>query len=148
VTENVINELPEEALKHLSHVGKTVVVATVDAAGWPNTAPLTWVVAKDKQTIRMAVNAAASTLQNIHASGRVAIFIGNDAIAISVKGRARVLKEPMHSVPFPTALIEVVVEAVEDKMALPPGIGSAEVPTWDQRRRVVSDAAVEQELLS
>ena len=147
MTQNLINELPEEVLRHLSHVGRTVVIATVDAGGWPNAAPLAWVVARDNRTIRMAVNAAASTLQNIYTSGRVSLYVGGDSIAVGVKGWARVLREPMRSVPFPAALVEVVVEAVDDKTALPAGVGSAEVPTWDQRRRVVSDTAVEQELL-
>lgn len=148
MAQNPINELPDEAMKSLSHVGRLVVVATVDSNGWPSTAPLAWVVAKDKQTIRMAVNAAAATLQNVYDSNKVSLFISGDNVALSVKGRARVIKEPMHSVPFPTAMVEVTVEAVEDKMPLPWGLASAEVPTWAQRRRVVSDAVVEQELMS
>lgn len=143
-----INELPDEAVKLLSHVGKTVVIATVDSTGWPNTAPIAWAVAKDRQTIRLAVNASATTLQNIYGSDMVSLFIGGDNVAIGVKGRARLLKEPMDSVPFPMAMVEVVVEAVDDKMAEPLGAAPTGMPIWEQGRQAVSDAAVERELLS
>lgn len=143
-----INELPEDAVKLLSHVGKTVVIATVDSNGWPNAAPMAWAVAKDKQTIRMAVNASSTTLQNIYGSDKVGLFIGSDNMAIGVKGRARLLKEPMDSVPFPMAIVEIVVEAVDDKMGAPLGATPTGTPTWEQRRRAVSDTVVEQELLS
>ena len=148
MVQGAINELPEEAVKLLSHVGKTVVIATVDGNGWPNTAPIAWAIAKDKQTIRMAINASATTLQNIYGSDKVSLFISGDNIALGVKGRARLLKEPMDSVPFATAMVEVLVEAVDDKMAEPLGVTPTDMPTWEQRRRAVSDAAVEQELLS
>lgn len=144
---NPINEMPDAVVKLLSHVGKTVVIATVDNGGWPNIAPIAWVVAKDKQRIRMAVGAAASTVQNIYGTDRVGLYVSGDGIAVGIKGRARVLKEPMASLPFPSALVEIVVEAVEDKASLPVGVAMGQEATWDQRRQMVSDQAVEQELL-
>ena len=48
------NELPDRALNYLQ-VGRLVIMATVDERGKPDTAPMSWVIALDRHTIRIAI---------------------------------------------------------------------------------------------
>ncbi|MBI3979665.1 MAG: pyridoxamine 5'-phosphate oxidase family protein [Chloroflexi bacterium] len=139
------NELPEQAMEYLRG-GHPVVVATLDADGWPETAPFGWVVARDPRTIRLAVNQQVGTYANIRNNGKVRLSIADGAMNISAKGRATVLKGRMESILLPTALVEVHIEEVKDDAVM--GRVDGEKIRWERRRQMASDDAVLQELLS
>ncbi|MCL5960643.1 MAG: pyridoxamine 5'-phosphate oxidase family protein [Chloroflexi bacterium] len=106
-------ELPPEVLEALQE-GIHLVLATVNAEGWPDTAPFSWVLGIDPTTIRLAINQDIATLQNIRDNGKVRLQVSGRGVAVSVKGRATVIKETMETTPFPTALVEMKVEEVKD----------------------------------
>lgn len=107
------NELPQELVDFLSG-GQCTVVATASNSGQLHTAVMTWVVAKDSRTIRMAMDARGRPLAHIRENPRVAIEILGDELNMAVRGAATVIKERMDAVPFPCALVEIRVEEVMD----------------------------------
>jgi hypothetical protein len=113
------NELSQTAFSLLNSEITTVVIATVDEDGYPRTAPFHWIVARDTQTLRVAVNPRHVTYDNITRDGRVMVCVldqGN--IALGIKGRARVIKEEMESVPWRITLVEIEIDEVKSD-ALP-----------------------------
>ena len=85
--------------------GETCVVATVDETGRPNTTLMTWVVARNPQTLAMAVDQRSRTIKNVRANGRVAIEVLGDDLCYGLRGTAVIEKETMTSAPFPCALL-------------------------------------------
>ena len=94
--------------------GETCIVATVDEAGLPNTTLMTWVVARNPQTVAMAVDQRSRTLKNVRQNGHVAIEVLGDDLCYGLRGTAVIEKEAMSSVPFPCALVSVKVEDCRD----------------------------------
>jgi len=90
------------------------VVATVDETGRPNTTLMTWVVARNPQTLAMAVDQRSRTIKNVRANGRVAIEVLGDDLCYGLRGTAIIEKEQMDSTPFPCALVAVRVEDCRD----------------------------------
>jgi hypothetical protein len=134
------NELPERAMNYLQ-VGRLVVMATVDEQGRPDTAPISWITALDSRTIRLAISPEVSTYRNILRNDRVMLSLLGGAMTLGISGRARVLSESMFEVPFPMAMVEVVVDEVKDDSVI--GRGTEGEPIrWEDRRRSVSDITV------
>jgi hypothetical protein len=107
------HELPPRVLEALQG-GVEVVLATVDAGGWPDTAPFSWVLALDVKTIRLGINSDTTTLGNVRDNGRAMLHLSGKGMVVSIKGQARVIKETMESTPFPTTLVEMTVLEVKD----------------------------------
>ena len=137
-------ELPDRALSYLQ-VGRLVIMATVDGRGRPNTAPMSWVTALDNRTIRVAVSPEVSTYRNILENDRVMLSLIGGTMTLSISGRARVLAELIEDVPFPMAMVEVLVDEVKDDSVIGRGIMGESV-RWEDRRRAVSDMRVAQAL--
>ncbi|RUM48498.1 MAG: pyridoxamine 5'-phosphate oxidase [Hydrogenothermus sp.] len=87
------------------------VVATVNE-GKPYTTFITWLIAKDENTLRMAVSTNATTTNNIRQNPNVSIEVFGEGIASSIVGEAKVIKEEIENIPFPVAVIEVKVKEV------------------------------------
>ena len=94
--------------------GETCIVATVDEAGLPNTTLMTWVVARNPQTIAMAVDQRSRTIKNIRVNPKVAVEILGDDLCYGLRGTAVIEKETMKSAPFPCALVAVRIEDCRD----------------------------------
>ncbi len=94
--------------------GQTCVVATVDEQGLPNTTLMTWVVARNPQTLVMAVDSRSRSIRNLRANGKVAVEVLGDDLCYGLRGTATVEKETMTSAPFPCALVAVRIEDVRD----------------------------------
>jgi len=94
--------------------GETCVVATVDEQGWPGTSLITWAVARNPQTLAMAMDLRGRALRNLRASGRIAVEVLGDDLCYGVRGRAAVEKDTMKSTPFACALVVVRIEEVRD----------------------------------
>lgn len=108
------SELSREAFNLLNSEITTVVIATVDEDGYPRTAPFHWIVAKDRKTLKVAVNPRHVTYENIKRDGRVMVCVldrGN--IAIGIKGRAKIIKEDMKSVPWLITMVEIKIDEVK-----------------------------------
>ena len=105
--------MPPELVQFLLG-GQTCVVATLDGEGRPMTTLMTWVVARNPQTITMAVDVRGKSLSNMRANPQVAVEVLGDDLCYGLRGVAIIEKEQMQSAPFPCALVAVRVEEVRD----------------------------------
>ncbi len=94
--------------------GETCVVATVDEQGWPQTTLMTWVVARNPQTLTIAVDNRGRSMRNLRGNPKVAVEVLGDDLCYGLRGTAVVEKEAMASSPFPCALVSVKIEEVRD----------------------------------
>ena len=94
--------------------GQACVVATVDETGAPQTTLMTWVVARNPQTLAIAVDTRSRAMRNLRSNGRVGIEVLGDNLCFGLRGTAVVEKEAMAAAPFPCALIAVKIEDVRD----------------------------------
>jgi Pyridoxamine 5'-phosphate oxidase len=138
------NELPEKAMNYLQ-VGRLVIMATVDERGWPDTCPISWIVAVDSKTLRLAVSKEVSTYRNVLQNENVMISLLGGAMTLGIRGRASVLADDMDDIPLPMAVVEVQVDEVKDDSIIGRGIEGMLVK-WEERRRAVSDMRVENAL--
>ncbi|HVB97188.1 MAG TPA: pyridoxamine 5'-phosphate oxidase family protein [Chloroflexota bacterium] len=140
-------ELPSKLVEYLrGH--RVAYVATVDSDGWPDTAPISWIVALSSRMLRMAIDSGVETVANIRENGHVRISVLGGNLTLSIKGEARVVKARMDSVTVPTTMIEVaVVEVKDDGFWGRNDVDGAALP-WSQRRQVASDIAILAELRS
>ena len=106
-------ELPPPLVQFLLG-GQTCVVATVDEGGLPQTTIMTWAVARNPQTLAIAVDVRSRALRTIRANGRMALEVLGDDLCYGLRGTARIEKEEMKSTPFPCALVAVKIEEVRD----------------------------------
>ena len=97
--------------------GQTCVIATVDEQGLPQTTLMTWVVARNPETLTIPVDTRGRSMRNIRGNGKVAIEVLGDDICYGLRGTAVVEKELMQTAPFPCALVAVRVEEVRDHAA-------------------------------
>jgi len=94
--------------------GQTCVVATVDGKGRPTTTLMTWVVARNPQTLAMVVDTRGRALRNLRENGQIAIEVLADDLCYGLRGVAVIEKEQMQSPPFPCALVAVRIEECRD----------------------------------
>jgi hypothetical protein len=106
-------EMPKNLVQFLLG-GQTCVVATVDARSSPATTVMSWAVARNPQTLTLAVDHRSQSLQNIRQNGRIALEVLGDDLCYGLRGSAVIEKETMTSTPFPCALVAVRVEEVRD----------------------------------
>lgn len=116
MAENVPAEMPPHLVQFLLG-GQALVVATADEQGAPLTTLMTWAVARDPQTLTLAVDTRSRSMRNIRANRRVAIEVLGDDICYGLRGTAVVEKETMESAPFPCALVAVRIDEVRDHAA-------------------------------
>ena len=107
------SEMPPHLVQFLLG-GQTCVVATVDEQGSPQTTLMTWVVARNPQTLTIAVDNRGRSMRNLRANPRVAVEVLGDDLCYGLRGTAVVEKEAMESAPFPCALVSVKIEDVRD----------------------------------
>ncbi len=106
-------EMPPHLVQFLLG-GQTCVVAAVDQKARPMTTLMTWVVARNPQTLTMAVDTRGKALRNIRANPHVAVeVLGND-LCYGLRGTAVIEKGRMESAPFPCALVAVRIEECRD----------------------------------
>jgi len=94
--------------------GQTCVIATVDEQGLPQTTLMTWVVARNPETLTIAVDTRSRALKALRANGRIAVEVLGDDLCYGLRGTALVEKEQMQSAPFPCALVAVKLDEVRD----------------------------------
>jgi hypothetical protein len=94
--------------------GQACVVATVDEQGAPQTTLMTWVVARNPQTLAIAVDTRSRAMRNLRANSRVGVEVLGDNLCYGLRGTAVVEKEAMQAAPFPCALVAIRIEDVRD----------------------------------
>jgi hypothetical protein len=117
----VIDRRSENALRTAMHGvlrgGTIVVLASVSPDGVPSTAICSWIVAKGSHLLLLALDKRSSAYASIAAgSDQIALEIMADEILLSVRGRARIQRETLESVPFPCALVALDVLEIRNHM--------------------------------
>jgi hypothetical protein len=113
-------ELPEAVCaawrKAHGAISPVAIVATVDADGTPRTAPFGSLQAVSPRLLRLCSWKGHDSYANLCRDGRVSVALVSPDVAVSVRGRARVVKERMdHDPEF--AALEIDVEEVKNDMA-------------------------------
>ena len=86
------SELIPKVMDKINSREIVAVVATVDKRGIPNTAPISFIHAKDNKTLKMLIYKEHETSKNIEANGKVCISIMDEGnTAVSIKGVAKII---------------------------------------------------------
>lgn len=92
-------------------------LATVDhETGGPNVGAISWVLAKDEETIYFAVDNRSRIVQNISNNHKVIINVIANESTYSISGEATVKEEKLDGVPLKLALLKLEIKEVRDVM--------------------------------
>jgi hypothetical protein len=121
-------ELPPEVFEVLRkpnrEINPVTIVATVDPDGTPRTAPFGSVRAVMPRLLRMISLHYHDTYANLCRDGRVMVaLVAPPNIAVSIGGRARVVRERMNTHEH-SAILEIDVQEVKNDMPRRGDIGS------------------------
>jgi hypothetical protein len=113
-------ELPSEVFDALHKPNRAInpvtVVATVDPDGAPRTAPFGSLRAVTPRLLRLACSQYHDTYANLCREGRVSVaLLAPPNIAVSIRGRARVVKEGMDAGEH-LAVVEIDIEEAKNDM--------------------------------
>ncbi|CAM3693600.1 pyridoxamine 5'-phosphate oxidase family protein [Mesobacillus zeae] len=94
-----------------------VTIATVDhETSGPNISAISWVLAKDEETIFFAVDNRSRIAENIKANSHAVINLIANESTYSISGNAAIKQERLEDVPLKLALIEIKITEVRDVM--------------------------------
>lgn len=94
-----------------------VTLATIDfETGGPNVSAISWILAKDEETIYFAVDNRSRIIQNIQQNANVVINIITNESTYSISGHASLKEEKLSDVPLKLGLVEVKINEVRDVM--------------------------------
>ncbi|RLQ95880.1 pyridoxamine 5'-phosphate oxidase family protein [Falsibacillus albus] len=94
-----------------------VTIATCDhETGGPNVSAVSWVLAKDEETIFIAVDQRSRIIQNIQRNPLTVINLIANESTYSISGNASIIMDRMEHVPLKLSLVELKIENVRDVM--------------------------------
>ena len=113
-------ELPREVFAVLCKPNRAInpvtIVATVDTDGTPRTAPFGSVRAVTPRLLRLISARYHDTYANLCRDGRVMVaLVAPSDIAVSIRGRARVIRERMTAAEG-SAIVDIDIEEVKNDM--------------------------------
>ena len=113
-------ELPPEVFdawrKPDRAISPVAIIATVDPDGTPRTAPFGSLQAVTPRLLRLCSWCEHDTYANLRRDGRASVALVSPGVSVSVRGRARVVREQMdHDEQF--AALEIDIEEVKNDMA-------------------------------
>lgn len=92
-----------------------VLVTTLDhESKWPTNNLITWVVAKEAGTLRLAADAKGRVISNIRADERVLLTVMTAGACHTIEGTARVIADQLEGPSLKLGCAEVRVQAVRD----------------------------------
>jgi hypothetical protein len=100
--------------RQLNRYGALVVpIATVDPAGWPHVALLSYseIVARDPGLLRIAIGTSSASAANLRRTGQVTVLVFDAGLVHYIKGSARERRPTMQCSPG-NAMFEVSVRDV------------------------------------
>ncbi len=102
-----------------SHEGKIIPIFTLDEAGWPHPALLSYyeVVAKNRSTLDVALWKNSSTANNLRRQGKVTAMITDKGINYYLKGTVQELEAEMNGAPQVSRFRITTTELLEDQEA-------------------------------
>lgn len=96
-------------LKRLLHSGQPCVLATVGPDGVPVTTFMSWVSARDDQTVCLALDARGLAWRNLQENPAVSLEILAPDCILGIRGFARAAGKPVEACPFPAVMVEIEV---------------------------------------
>lgn len=94
---------------------RLVLVTTMDAeSGWPSNNLITWVVAADPQTLRLAADAKGRILTNVRRDSRLLLTVMAQGACYTIEGNGRIAAENLEGISLKLGCAEVKVTAVRD----------------------------------
>jgi flavin reductase (DIM6/NTAB) family NADH-FMN oxidoreductase RutF len=116
MAEKVSNQLSEEMVNYLQGE-RIVTIASIDAEnGSPNILCISWLLATDPTTLRLAIDGRSKLLANIAKDDRVTVTVLGLGTATAVTGRARKYVDKLEGCSLNMAGVEIKIEAVRDVM--------------------------------
>ncbi|MFN3787596.1 MAG: pyridoxamine 5'-phosphate oxidase family protein [Sulfurihydrogenibium azorense] len=106
--------LNENLMKLLNDLTPAV-FATVDGDK-PYLAFVSWLIAKDQNTLRVALSKNSKSVENVKNNPNVAISVFGPEIAATIYGKAEIIKDSIEDIPFGVSVLEVKVENVVDNL--------------------------------
>lgn len=111
-----LSELPVELVSFLQG-NRLVLLVTDDAdSGHPNVHAVSWVVASDSKTVRLAADTRARLVRNLQASDRAVLVVPGAGGFWSINCRAEMESAILEDVPLKLARLRLDVEVVRDVM--------------------------------
>lgn len=114
------NEVEPELVKELFEELQSerfVTIATIDhQTGGPNVSAISWLLAKDEQTILFAADSRSRIIENIRGNGLVVITLVANESTYSIQGRAKIIVDNIEDVPLKLALVKLEITEVRDVM--------------------------------
>ena len=108
--------------RELERYGALVVpVATVDAAGWPHIALLSYseIVAADRGMLRIAIGTRSGSAANLRRTGQATILLFDAGLVHYIKGSARERRPSMKCSPrnamFEVSVTDVLADAADPR---------------------------------
>jgi len=106
-----------EALFSILQKETFVILNTLDAeTGSPGVNAISWVYAKDPQTIRFAVDGRSRIVSNVKADPKVTVSLFATGTFHAIYGQARMVTEELAEVPFKLACIDIDISEIRDAM--------------------------------
>ena len=107
------NSISKEVVELFNKELTTVILSTITDEGFPHAMPVHLIASPDDKTIRMALLKLHKTTENIKNDPRafISVLEGSD-IAISIRGSAKVVREPMEG-NSAMCMVEFKVEEVK-----------------------------------
>jgi uncharacterized pyridoxamine 5'-phosphate oxidase family protein len=94
-----------------------VTLATVDhETSGPNVSAISWVLAKDEETVYFSVDNRSRIIENIKSNNKAVINLIANESTYSISGTASVKQEKLEGVPLKLALVEIKITEVRDVM--------------------------------
>lgn len=123
-----------------------VTIATIDfESGGPNVSAVSWILAKDDNTIYFAVDNRSRIIQNINQNDQLVINLIANESTYSISGSATVKQERLEEVPLKLALVEVKISEVRDVMFY--GSKIVTEPVYDKTYDKVAAARLDKQVM-
>lgn len=139
-----ITVLPEPLIAALQKEALALLSTIDHESGAPSMNAVSWLYAKDAETIRFAIDKRSRIVANLQANDLVNVtFIGAGSVH-AIYGKARQLTEALDGVPFKLACYDIQITAVRDAMFYGSRISVAPEyeKTYDKRAADKLDAQV------
>ncbi len=139
-----LTELPAELVEYLQG-RRLVLVVTPAAEGGPvNVHAVSWAIACDRGTVRLAVDNRARLARNLKAAGKLVLVVPGAGGCWSITGHAALEEEQMNDTPLQLARFRLEVEAVRDVMFF--GAALDQPPTYKVTYNPVAAARLDEQV--
>jgi hypothetical protein len=148
LTDELYRQLKGEAV---AHVGKAIVIVTVDESGWAHPAVLSYheIVAKDRRRIDVALGRTSTTARNLRRTGKITLIVTDKGMNFYLKGSGLELRESLATVPFMSLFrveLEKLLEDQEPGAVITTGVTFQQAHTAESRevsRKVFQEVLAE-----